>query len=262
MSRLLRLYPLAWRARYGDELADLVAVRPLGLSGSIDLIRGALDAHRHPELVDPAAAPATGSEPITRQRYEDLRLARRLGNGSLLGAALWILAWVVAANGPVVGTGDDAYVDGGAAMPILLAAMVLLSGGLCGHLLRLPAAARVARFGAVVAILSGPVWAIGPWVLVLFGLTIIGLTTLALGAWWSSSWSGLATLSFLGSVAGTLVAMFVAIGLADDFGLIGVAIFATPLWLVIGAALQAVPDVSQVEPDRPRDEPASETAPA
>lgn len=31
MSSLLRLYPRAWRARYGPELEDLVAHRPLGL---------------------------------------------------------------------------------------------------------------------------------------------------------------------------------------------------------------------------------------
>ena len=80
MSRLLRLYPRAWRARYGPELEDLVAHRPLGLSGSIDLIWGAMDAHRHPELVDPTTAgSATGLPGVSPQRLADLRVARRLG---------------------------------------------------------------------------------------------------------------------------------------------------------------------------------------
>ena len=118
MNRLVDFYPRAWRARYGDELADLVAARPIGLRGAIDLVRGALDAYRHPELVDPTAPAPTGAEPVSRQRYEDLRVARRLGIASRLGAIPWIFAWVVAANGPMVGTGDDAYRDGSAAMPL------------------------------------------------------------------------------------------------------------------------------------------------
>ena len=262
MSRLLRLYPRAWRARYGEELEDLLAARPLRFSGAVDLVRGALDAHRHPELVDPGAAPTTGHEPITRQRYEDLQLARRLGNGSLLGAALWVIAWVVATNGPVVGTGDDAYVDGMAAMPIFLAAMVLLSAGLCGHLLRLPATARIARFGAAVAILSGPVWAMAPWIMVTGVLTILGVAAVAIGGWWSSSWSGLAAAALLATVAGTVGALAVALGLSQEFPMVAMVLLATPMWLVVGGTLQGVPDPSDVEPDRGTDAPASGIAPA
>jgi hypothetical protein len=45
---LLRLYPAAWRSRYGAEVLDLLEERPPALRDSIDLIRGALDAHLHP----------------------------------------------------------------------------------------------------------------------------------------------------------------------------------------------------------------------
>jgi hypothetical protein len=109
MSRLVDLYPRAWRARYGDELEDLVAARAPGFGGSIDLVLGAIDAHRHPELVDVTAPLPSGVEPVSRRRYQDLRVARRLGIASWLGAVAWIFAWIVAANGPMVGTGDDAY---------------------------------------------------------------------------------------------------------------------------------------------------------
>jgi hypothetical protein len=50
MKRLVRLYPRAWRERYGAELADLLGRRRASLGEAIGLIRGALDAHLHPSL--------------------------------------------------------------------------------------------------------------------------------------------------------------------------------------------------------------------
>lgn len=50
MSRLIRLYPAAWRDRYAAELLDLLAERPVTLTDRIDLARGAIDAHVHPQL--------------------------------------------------------------------------------------------------------------------------------------------------------------------------------------------------------------------
>lgn len=52
----MRLYPSAWRARYGAEMADLLAERPPTWRDSIDLLRGALDAHLHPR--SPSRLPA------------------------------------------------------------------------------------------------------------------------------------------------------------------------------------------------------------
>lgn len=56
---LVRLYPAAWRARYGDEMLDLLAERPPTWRDSIDLIRCALDAHVHPR--SPSRAPAVAA---------------------------------------------------------------------------------------------------------------------------------------------------------------------------------------------------------
>ncbi len=50
MSSLLRLYPQAWRERYGDELLALLQDRPASLTDYLDLIRGALDARLHPQV--------------------------------------------------------------------------------------------------------------------------------------------------------------------------------------------------------------------
>jgi hypothetical protein len=52
---VVRLYPRAWRARYGAELLDLLETRPPDRAAWMDLVRGALDAHLHPGL--PARVP-------------------------------------------------------------------------------------------------------------------------------------------------------------------------------------------------------------
>jgi len=54
---LLRLYPRAWRERYGEELSALIETQsPLGLGTWLDLLRGALAAHLHPLATRPALA--------------------------------------------------------------------------------------------------------------------------------------------------------------------------------------------------------------
>jgi hypothetical protein len=59
MSRLIRLYPATWRARYDTELLELLAERPLAPGDSIDLLRGVIDAHLHPEVMGDEARPWT-----------------------------------------------------------------------------------------------------------------------------------------------------------------------------------------------------------
>ncbi|MBB5778544.1 hypothetical protein [Nonomuraea jabiensis] len=44
---MLTLYPRAWRERYGEEVADLVASRPAGVRTVLDLVSGAADAWLH-----------------------------------------------------------------------------------------------------------------------------------------------------------------------------------------------------------------------
>jgi hypothetical protein len=65
MSVLLRLYPRAWRARYGDELAAMLEEHPASLLDRLDLIRGALDARLHPQV---PGAVATEQEILMHQR--------------------------------------------------------------------------------------------------------------------------------------------------------------------------------------------------
>jgi hypothetical protein len=43
-KRLLRLYPRAWRARYGEEFLAAFDGEPLGVQDVIDIVSGAIDA--------------------------------------------------------------------------------------------------------------------------------------------------------------------------------------------------------------------------
>ena len=58
---LVRLYPRAWRRRYGAEFTALLEQQPFTLTGILDVVRGALDAHR-------IASPATGQSHARMQR--------------------------------------------------------------------------------------------------------------------------------------------------------------------------------------------------
>ena len=47
---LLKLYPRAWRARYGDELLQLVGSRALSAQQTFDMLAGAVDAWLSPSV--------------------------------------------------------------------------------------------------------------------------------------------------------------------------------------------------------------------
>ena len=84
MTRLIRLYPAAWRARYEGELLDLLEERPPTFGDSLDLVRGALDARLHPELVEPSLPDL------------DMPPASRLpGSAALAGGLTWAALAVV-----------------------------------------------------------------------------------------------------------------------------------------------------------------------
>ena len=92
---LLRLYPAAWRARYGDEFLELLADRPPRLRDRLDIVAGALDARLHPQVGQ--AAPA--EVPMRR----DTSVAAIVAVGGLL-LTLW--AAIGASVMPRWGSGD------------------------------------------------------------------------------------------------------------------------------------------------------------
>jgi hypothetical protein len=125
-SRLVALYPAAWRARYGDEFAELLAAQPLTLRLVANVVVGAVDAHLHRA---PAAAAgghggtmtsrlmarcATGGTALTRQ--EAWRATGVLIGSSLAFAGLHIWASMI--------FGDHELVDAFGAMTFPAAMLV------------------------------------------------------------------------------------------------------------------------------------------
>ena len=49
MSKLIRLYPRAWRDRYEEEFSTLLVERPPTSADLVDILRGAFDAHVNPQ---------------------------------------------------------------------------------------------------------------------------------------------------------------------------------------------------------------------
>ena len=62
---LIRLYPGAWRARYGDEFVELLAARPPRVGDQFDIVRAAIDARLHPQVIEaPARRAATAGDRV------------------------------------------------------------------------------------------------------------------------------------------------------------------------------------------------------
>jgi hypothetical protein len=50
MKALVRLYPKAWRERYGEEFAAVLAGQKATVGMIVDVLGGALDAHLYPQV--------------------------------------------------------------------------------------------------------------------------------------------------------------------------------------------------------------------
>jgi hypothetical protein len=166
MSRLIKLYPEAWRRRYGEEFAALLEERPPTIPERFDIVRGALDAHMH------RAASAALHTPIDRWWLVPLA-----------GWGLLAIAIALMASGPVHYDEYGSYRDGSAALLPFVASIWLLLAGLGRLLVRLPPHARVARAAGAIAVTSGALWAFGPWSPQL-GITFFGAFVVAIAAAW------------------------------------------------------------------------------
>ena len=111
MSRLLvRLYPAAWQARYGEEFELILAERPLGPFDVADIVLGALDARLHPRLAR-QAAPGKG-----------FSMSMRIGGvAALVGGVLWPLGYFIANLGDAwIGLGGAIHVAGSIGLLVAL----------------------------------------------------------------------------------------------------------------------------------------------
>jgi hypothetical protein len=99
-DRLLRLYPRAWRERYGDEFLATVDRGPLRLQQVIDIVSGAIDAWLSADVhraTRPIHVGSSGGRPMMLKslivcEQRKLRYTRR---DSLIGASVMIGATLI-----------------------------------------------------------------------------------------------------------------------------------------------------------------------
>jgi hypothetical protein len=70
MRWLLRLYPAAWRARYGEEFADVLVGQRASLGLVMDVFGGAIDAHLHPQKQASPSQQIQGDDTMTIQMLQ------------------------------------------------------------------------------------------------------------------------------------------------------------------------------------------------
>ena len=238
MSRLVRLFPAAWRERYAPEFLEVLAARPADVADHVDIVRAALDAHLRPQVRQ-----HTDSAPQPSLPEDDLRVVRRLGLGAIAGAAVWVAAFVVASAGPIRYDGDGAYRDGSSAMLLLILAAGLLTAGLIGQLISLPRSARLARLGAGGAIPFLILWGLAPWLWWFGLLALLGLLALAVGGRRAGAWPTRYAFAVVGAcLAVVAVTAFGFATIEGDrlagaelLGYVGAAL--VPAWLGVGATL-------------------------
>lgn len=121
---LLRLYPRAWRERYGEEMCAMLADIPLTPASILDLVAGAIDARVTPQPIQgpQAAVPSEKEKAMFTKMMKSCALGpdvtpqdRWLGStvmlaASLVFAGLYILAsWLYRDNALVDAFGIMAF---------------------------------------------------------------------------------------------------------------------------------------------------------
>jgi hypothetical protein len=115
---LIKLYPPAWRRRYGRELAELISTQPASFGTAIDLVAGAVDAWLNPQSSTAAmAADAKGARAMVPKMLK-LRCAgygpdvtaadARKAAAVMIGGSL---ALVAALTGAMARYGKNPYLD-------------------------------------------------------------------------------------------------------------------------------------------------------
>ena len=132
-TRIVGLYPRAWRARYGEELEAMLEAGSLGLRDRIDLLRGALDAHLHPSRPSPLPVVAT------------------------LTASALVTAHAIVIGSQPVPLDWPGYLE--EALPLVILAVVALLPAIMGLWLKLgDADGPLGRLGLVLAVAGHLAW--------------------------------------------------------------------------------------------------------
>jgi hypothetical protein len=239
MTTLLRLYPRAWRDRYGDELLALLEEHPATLVDTFDLIRGALDARLHPQVPGVAAVPDK-ELPVNQRTFGFM-------------AAAGGIAWILGILSIFVLPRD---VEGSRSLGLAMVGMALaiaFIGAALGDLGTRPGSARSARTGHAVIVLS---IALGftllvAWPIFLFGffgfpilaaLLAIRGTRNGVFPTWFAVVASVAALGVLGGIG-------VDVQAGHDETLALIAVVGLPALLLAGLALRRTPLSSTSPPE-------------
>jgi ABC-type Na+ efflux pump permease subunit len=155
MSRLLQIYPRAWRDRYADEVADLLAARPPTTRDRLDLMRGAVDAWLHPQVLSSSAP------------RDEHAAGRSLGFAILgvLGGVMWAVGGVAQHVGgwdPMTG-----YKHNEGTMIVLAASVVTALAALAGGWSGMPRSVGLRR--SAVAMVLFALLLLFPWPILVIG---------------------------------------------------------------------------------------------
>jgi hypothetical protein len=220
MSRLLNLYPAAWRERYGAELQDLLTERPPTTRDKVDLARGALDAWLHPQVL---ARGSQHDEDDTALRNITGAVVAFVGGGLLIASGLLINA---SAFDPATG-----YREASTAILIFFAGAVVSALAAIALATTSPTGRKAGGAMVVLALLIA-----APWPLVLLGVFGYAAATIAYGIIFSRE-SG-QPLGIPLAIAGLVLP---SINLQDERALLTIPLGLA--WLAIGAlaVLRPVP---------------------
>lgn len=216
-SQLIRCYPAAWRARYGDEFLAILEERPLGPYDVADILLGAVDARLRLR---------GRSSNIVQGR--GISMSLRIGGlAAIVGAALWGIAGLISLG--VAGNVED-----GVPVAMLATGVVVLLvavAGLSAFQARTkPGAIWVAFVVTAIGTLAFFAGFVGSIVMGqdgFWGLWFIGLLTVMLG-------SGLfATVTYQTRVLSRRGAALIGIGIVV---VLSEAVLSLPVLLPIGMA--------------------------
>ena len=228
---LIRLYPAAWRARYGDEFAELLASRPPSVRDRLDIVFGAIDARVHPQL---------NANDAREMRIPGDRAIRALT--VLAGALLTAWAGIGASqmqpweSGPLPAASEAmmnvAWVAGFLGAIVLCVALLLLG---------LRYDRSVGPSGAVGAVLLGSGLLFASLGGGMLALGMLGVGT-ALFSWHlRGRLLGTAPAALLAATTTAVIAAFLAFvaGGGQDTRILLTLLAYGPTWMIVGLALRA-----------------------
>lgn len=163
MSRLLNLYPPAWRERYRAEVEELLAIHPPALAERLDLVKGAIDAWIHPQVRRPSGGLVPDGP--------EWRVARVM---AVVGGVLFAVSGLIVASSREITS--EGYQDNGAGIPLLIVGMFLT--GVAA--LAIADEGRSRRIAAVMV--GGALVTILPWPIMIVGFFGYAGAAIALGA--------------------------------------------------------------------------------